>query len=411
MSGEPDTQARRGLACLLSFQVISGLLVAPVFALFPVYVESRLHLTSDFSGLIRGLFVLASAVTAFLGGALCDAIGRKPAYLLGMTGVISAGALFMVPHPAWMYPLALYGGVMFGLGSVAGQSYLMDAAPRRSLALATAGFFTAGTLGNAVGSSISGEVVRLSPEAGYWLLGVAMAAGHSLLLLVAWRLLPEIVRAQAEGPRLHVLAGLGGLMRRPATWFLLGLRYLPTAYWGITTLLMPLLLFRATGKATWAGNYTAASLVLSAACQVGAGRLVDRFGPRVPMLVAISLVTVGTIGQWLCAGNPWALSAWGLLGAGAAWSLSITMTTLVRELSTEDTRGSLLGLTHTAWSAGFLTGTLAGGFAARQIGHGAEAFLVGAGCCAAAVLCAIGVAWALPGQPSAGLDAGAGSPG
>ena len=69
--------------------------------------------------------------------ALCDALGRKPAYLLAMTGVVSAGMIFFLRSPALMPPLAIYSGLMAGLGTVAGLSYVMDATPRQTLALAT----------------------------------------------------------------------------------------------------------------------------------------------------------------------------------------------------------------------------------------------------------------------------------
>ena len=80
----------------------------------------------------------------------------------------------------------------------------------------------------------------------------------------------------------------------------------------------------------------------------------------------------------------------------SAWSLSITMTTLVQELSTEETKAKLLGITHVAWSGGFLTGTALTGYLAREKGHGAEALLISGGCCALGILCALGVVLALP---------------
>jgi MFS family permease len=151
---------------------------------------------------------------------------------------------------------------------------------------------------------------------------------------------------------------------------LLALRFLPTVYWGAVTFLMPLLIYRLTGSEEPAGIYTGASLLVSAVCQAGAGRVVDRAGVRAPVLSAISLVTLAAVGQGLFTGSLWGLAAWGLLGAGAAWTLSITMTTLVQSLSTDETRARLLGLTHVAWSAGFLSGKLLSGYLARTRGIG-----------------------------------------
>ncbi len=387
------------LGMLLLFQVFSGILVAPLLTLFPVYVERKLGLPPVFSANVRILSGIAGGITALFGGAICDRLGRKPAYLLAMTGVVAAGLLFLVPRPELIYLLAVYAGFMFGLGAVAGFAYVMETSPKHSLALATGSFFLMGTLGNAVGSAASGWVARELPG-GYPLLGWTMTAGHLLLMLAAWRLLPPLPRPE-PGQDGGAATGYGALLRRSEIWCLLGLRFLPTVYWGAVTFLMPLLLFRLSGSEKPPGFYTGASLLVSAACQVAAGRLVDRAGVRGPVVVAMALVAVASLGQALLTGSAWALMLFGLLGAGAAWSLSVTMTTLVRELSSEETRARLLGLAHLAWSGGFLSGTLASGYLARSTGLGLAplAFLISTLCCAGGVLCAIVIVRRLPARP------------
>lgn len=387
----------RGLVVLLALQVASGVLVAPMFSLFPTYVEGRLGLPAEFSGNIRALFMVTSGIMAFLGGGICDAVGRKPSYLAAMTGVIAVGLLFLVRDPMVMYGLSLFSGLMFGLGSIAGQSYLMDTASRGSLAFATACFFMAGTIGNALGSGVAGPVAERLPN-GYAVLGLVMSLGHGVLMLVAWRMLPDLPRPDTPRTLAALAGGYGQLFRRARIWLLLGLRMLPTVYWGTATLLMPLLLFRLTGSEAQVGYYGSVSLILSAICQVGAGRLVDRIGPRVPVVAAISLVTVASLGQGLFGNSAAALTAFGLLGAGAAWSLSVTMTTLVQAYSTEETKGRLLGITHVAWSVGFLGGNLMGGQLATRPETQLLPFLISAAGCGVAVLCAVGVIVGLPGE-------------
>ncbi|MCC2669074.1 MAG: Major Facilitator Superfamily [Armatimonadetes bacterium] len=382
--------ATPALAVFFIFQVLSGILVAPLLSLFPVFVERHLGLSTVFSANIRVLSVCAGGVVALFGGALSDALGRKPAYLLAMTGVISSGLIFLLDSPPLMYPLALYSGLMFGLGAVAGLSYVMDAAPRHTLALATACYFMSGTLGNAVGSAFSGIAAR-ELQGGYRIIGLTIVIGQVLLLLGAWLLVPSLPRPAARRGVEALGAGFGEMLRESRSWALLALRFLPTVYWGCATLLMPLLLFRLTGSEKPAGYYASASMVLSAVCQLVMGRIVDRFGPRVPVFAAITVVTVATLGQGLCAGSVPGLVAFGLLGAGGAWSLSVSMTTLVHQLGTEDNRAKLLGLTHVAWSAGFLAGTLMSGWLAREHGQGGAAFLVSAACCVVAIRCAVTV--------------------
>jgi MFS family permease len=386
----PETAGIRALLTpalgrLLLFQLCSGILVAPLFSLFQIYVERRLGLSTVFAAQIRFLFSLTGGLMALAGGALCDALGRKPAYLLAMAGVVLAGLLFLIPDIRWLYPLALAAGVLFGLGAVAGQAYLMDAAGHTSLGLATAAFFMTGTLGNAVGNAAAG---RIAPGAhGYETLGWLMAGGHGVLLLLAWRLLPDLPQRGKPQTLLAVAGGYGELLRRADVWALLAVRFLPTFYWGCATFLVPLLLYRLTHTERTAGDYTSANLVLSAACQFGMGRLLDRVGPRVPVLAAMSLLTLAALGQGLWGLRPAWLVLFGMVGGGAAWSLSISMTTLIRALSTEETSARLLGITHMAWSAGFMSGTLASGFLARR-GSGLAVFLLSGAGCAAALLCA-----------------------
>jgi MFS family permease len=158
---------------------------------------------------------------------------------------------------------------------------------------------------------------------------------------------------------------------------------------------MPLLLYRITGSEAPAGIYTSVSLVVSAVCQLGAGRLVDRIGVHRPILIALGLVTAAALLQGALAGNLLPLAAAGLLGAGAAWSISITMTTLVQQMSAEETRSRLLGITHVAWSGGFLAGNVMAGFVDRIARRPDLAFYLSAGGCALALLCALRVLRAL----------------
>lgn len=395
----------RAFTILLLFQLLGGLLVAPLFSLFPVYIEERLGLPATTTSLLRVLFVALGGVVALAGGALVDRLGRKRALLLAMLGVVASGGLYLTDRLGVLIGLALVAGILFGFGAVANQAYLMDAVPRASLGLATACFFMTGTVGNAFGNAAAGRVVQ-SAE-GYGILGWAMVVGQvGVLLLAAW-LVPEVHSpGEADKSAAKQRGGLRELIREPGILPLLGLRFLPTVYWGAVTLLIPLLLFRLTGKRSAATDYTAASLVVASICQVAAGRLVDRIGPRGPVLTVVVIVAAAALGKALFAQHVWGIVLFGLIGSGAAWSLSVTMTTLIQELSTEHTRARLLGVTHMVWSAGFVTGTIAAGILASVRGREAPVFYVGAACCGAAVFFAHRVMSALKARGGEVLPAG-----
>jgi MFS family permease len=246
----------------------------------------------------------------------------------------------------------------------------------------------AGTMGNAVGSAASGWIADSVPS-GYAVLGLSTGIGHTLLIGLAALLLPALKRPEVPEGAKALLGGYGQLFRAPSIWALLALRFLPTVYWGAVTFLMPLLLFRLTRSEEPPGYYTSVSLVLSAVCQVGMGRIVDRYGARVPVVVAVTTLAVAVTGQALFVHSVWGLVLFGLLGAGAAWSVSVSMTTLVQGLSTDETRARLLGITHVFWSGGFLGGTFLASRLVGRHGSGADAFWLSAACCILAVVCAV----------------------
>ncbi|MBI3911047.1 MAG: MFS transporter, partial [Armatimonadetes bacterium] len=157
------------------------------------------------------------------------------------------------------------------------------------------------------------------------------------------------------------LGSYARLIRRPAVWILLALRFFPTAYWGAVTFLAPLIIFRVAGKNTTVGDYQALALVMSAVTQVLSGRLCDRGYRRPVLLVAAAGITATTIGLAFTYQSLAGIYLFGIGGAGFAWMLSTTMPGIVRDLSTDAERSRLLAASHLAWSAGFVAGTLLAG--------------------------------------------------
>ena len=142
---------------------------------------------------------------------------------------------------------------------------------------------------------------------------------------------------------------------------LIGLRVFPTYYWGSVNLLMPILIFRIAGdKVT--GYYGAFSLLFAFICQFTTGRICDAVGHRVPALVANAVVTILAFGLAFFHYSLVGLEIFGILGAGAAWALSTTIPRFINEFTEPHEKGHGVGLTHLAWSTGFLIGYVASGF-------------------------------------------------
>ena len=102
-----------------------GLLDAPVNALLPIYVEVELGASPLLAAGLRSTFLFLGGCFAVPAGYFCDRIGIKPTYLLGVTGTIAAGAVFILHQPVWLFSLCLYIGMAAGFSTTASQAYLI----------------------------------------------------------------------------------------------------------------------------------------------------------------------------------------------------------------------------------------------------------------------------------------------
>jgi MFS family permease len=386
---EPSAQrqapgaAPKALAGLALVSFLGGMAGAPLQSLFPVYAEADLQVLAFEAAWLRVPLVLLGGLFAIAGGALCDRLGRRRTFVIGLTGGLSAGAVFLTRDFLLIALFCAYAGLMMGFLTTGGQSYLMAVTPRERMGMGSALYFLSGTLGIALGSRAGGW---LAESRGFATVGMAMLLLAALVIPVALLLLPETPGSTGFGRRPSALAAYRRLLRLPRVRLLLWLRYLPTCYWGAATQLLSLLVFRATHSKESAAVFAAVSLSFAAACQLLSGRWCDRAGPRRPVLVTATAVAACAALTALGAGEVWCLFLFGTLGAGAAWSLSTTMPRLIHDTAPEGEQGTLVGAAHLAWSAGMLTGILGGGMLVDWW-PGAP-FAVTAVLCAAAVLVA-----------------------
>jgi MFS family permease len=150
-------------------------------------------------------------------------------------------------------------------------------------------------------------------------------------------------------------------VRRPTVIILGLLRFLPTCYWGMAGVLIPLLIHRKAGDKTAVALYATISLVMASLAQMLAGRTADRWGRRGPTLVAFGLLIFSTIGLASFATYLWSFYLFGVLAACAAWSLSTLMPSLVADATSVEERGRVLGVVSLLWNVGMMVGSLTGG--------------------------------------------------
>ena len=357
----------RGFILLCAIVFVVGLVTGPVQMLFPVYAETILKETALFAALLRALPIGLGGISALIGGTLSDRFGRKPAILIGMTGAIVVGGLFTTETPLFIWGILCYEGIASGFKTAGGQTYLISVVPSNRLGVATGLYFINMTVGSAVGSAIAGEVID---RIDYSVFGIGAVVLAGVLFIGACFFLPRLARQSSSNSQrkqggiwkstLNIGAYID-LSRRRNMQLLIGLRVFPTYYWGSVNLLMPILIARIAGvKAT--GYYGAVSLLFAFGCQLAVGRICDAIGHRMPALVANALVTLLAFGVAFFHDSLIALEVFGILGAGAAWGLSTTIPRFINEFTEPHEKGHGVGLTHLAWSTGFLLGYVASGF-------------------------------------------------
>ena len=350
--------------CLIVFVV--GLITGPVHFFFPVYAKSELGKDAFFAGILRAIPIGLGGISALIGGTLSDRFGRKPTLLIGMSGAVVIGALFTTQIPFFIWGILCYQGIASGFKTAGGQSYLISSVPSNRLGFATGLYFISSTLGGALGNAIAGETIH---RVNFRAFGTTSIVFSGILFLFAFLYLPRV--SQTVHNVDHSQKGIWkstlnigkyrDLFRRSNIRMLIGLRVFPTYYWGSVNLLMPIMINNLGGERL-TGYYGAMSLVFAFACQFVTGKICDAKGHRFPALVANIVVTFLAFGLVFFHNSLLGLEFFGILGAGAAWALSTTIPRFINEFTTPQEKGHGVGLTHLAWSTGFLLGYVVSGY-------------------------------------------------
>jgi len=342
---------------LLAIVFCGQLAVAPGQSLLSVYCEAVLHRPPAFTSSLMAAQLVFGALAAFIGGGLADAYGQKRVMAIGASGLPAVGLAFLLHSPWALVLLWAYVGFALGLYTLGRQALTLAIVPARQLGLAFAVIFTGITMGSALGNLVAGRVLA---RYGFGSLGLGAVALALLVFLAANLAIP----APGQAPPRHTGSALSGylsLLRRPVTMLLALLQMLPTMYYGAASLLMPLLIYRASGRADVPAYYVTTSLVCASIGQLLAGRLMDRHGGRAALVIMVAGIATTSLLTAVLSRSLWGLFACGVVGITLAWALSVAYPVLVNGLCPISEHGRALGLLYVAWSAGMLLGTQAGG--------------------------------------------------
>ncbi len=384
---------------LLGVMLLSGIIIAPQRAFFPVYVEEALGVSAAVVSTFVSLGLVWGMVASLVGGALSDAVGRKWTLALGLVGLGLANLAYLSASPWLVLLFWVLGGLGLGFHAMGAMGYLIDAARSERLGLSSALYHWGYTLGGALSSPAAGVILD---SRGYHAFGLSLLAVSAATLLAAMLFLPWLQR-QSEGAALSVgqtLLGYRRVVRRPLVMHLGLLRFLPTCYYGMISVLNPLLINRLAGTKTAVALYVTLSSILATLAQAAVGWAADRWGSRRPTLAAYSALVAAIVGQGLFARRLWSYYTFGLLGIAAAWSLSTLMPLLVAAATPTEERGRALGALEMLWSLAMIGGSMIGG-ALLEIAMGLP-FAVVAGLNLAAIAVAVSFFRRLPVPGEAG---------
>ena len=349
------------VAILLLVQLLNGIVVSAQRYFFPIYVSDSLGATAAFASSLVSVAQAAGMVAAMVGGGLTDTLGRKWTLVIGLGCFVMSSVAFLARAPWLVGALWVVSGLATSLESLGAQSYLIRAAGNRHIGTISAFYHWGFTLGGALGSPFAGYILDTRGYTVFatWLIGFAAV---NLVLAVA--LMPSHQQRQTdqERQRWHrALAGYLHVVRQPLVVRLGLMRFLPTCYYGMSGVLVPLLIYARTGTKISVAAFATTSQVLATLAQLVTGRFADRVGPQTPTRIAMGAVALAALGQAAFARQPWGLFAFGCLGVAAAWSLSTMMLVLVSGATSHHEQGRVLGALALVWNLAMVLSVLVGG--------------------------------------------------
>ncbi len=345
------------LVTIISILFLNNVAIAAARSLLPIYIERDLGLAPAFTGLLLTLEYAMGGLISIGAGALADRLGHRLVLVVGICG-FSAGMLqFLTGVPWLLVALAVILGLAHGMRSTSGQSYLLSATSRQSVGVATAAYFLGGTIGTAASSVVAGPVVEAFGFGGYALVGLGLNLVPAAITL---RYLRD-VRPNRPAGAFAVGLRTRDILTRRDVWLMGGIRFFPTAFWGVWSLALPLLIFRATGSVLAVAFYTAAGMGLSMISQFLIGRWSDRRGRAGPIYVVLTSMVAASALAAIAWQSVSVLMAVGVLGVVGGWTMSVLALGTVRDRTAPLERGRVVGFIHALWSFGLMVGSLTAG--------------------------------------------------
>jgi len=348
---------------LIFAQMTNDVRGMPQFAFFLIYLQEQLGLAPvTISTLVAGAQI-AGTVAALLGGALTARVGSKWVIVCGFLLAGISSLVFQMQGFWWVALLWLIGGSGGALITVGGASYLTRLSAQGALGILAALYALSMTAGGAIGHPIAGVLIERYGFGTFGWVGIGLAVVSVLIATLGLTNLHDYAPVPVSLHRFG--SSLLLMLQQQKMRLLIGLRGLPTLYYGMLTVLIPLLINDLSGNKVTVAAYGTTSLIVASVAQLLAGKAADRWGAMRPTLVAYTILIVTGLGLFLGVGSVAWLFGCGVLGIAAAWSLSTLLYVWVADGIAKDEHAATFGLLHAIWGLCMIGGTLLGGWLVR----------------------------------------------
>lgn len=354
-------------ALLIFMQITSGMREMPQMAFFLIYLQEQLGLVPVAISSVVAAAQIVGMATALLGGAIAARLGSKWVMVCGLC-LSCLGSLAFQIHILWLVVILwLFSGAGLALTTVGGSSYLTRISKRGSIGILAAIYVLSTTIGGSFGNPLAGALIENSGFHAFSWMVIGITAFTILVLAV---FLPAYKESIANPLLLRSFwRGIVATSRQTNVRMLTGMRSLPTVFYGMLTVLIPLLINDLTGSKVTVAVYGTTNLIVASAAQLLAGRAADRWGARKPTLAAYTILILAGLGLAVSARTLPGLFGFGVLGIASAWALATLMFIWVNDGVPKSEHPSTFGLLHAVWNLSMISGTiLGGGFVATRPG-------------------------------------------
>jgi len=340
---------------LLAVQLLTGVILTPLFNFGGIYLNEALSYSLQEVSFVIALGQVVGMVASLVGGSLSDKRGHKWILFLGVSLLGASAIFYLIRIPPIVIILWCVTNAGLGLSVVSGQGYLTLATTEENLGVSSALYNWGYTIGGAIGIPIATLILG---DDNFAALGIALL-GLGVLLSIIATTLPVLHTEIPIKNDEQTSTGYGVLLRRDI-FILIALRFLPTCYYGVMTLL-PLVIKQVSGSNATVALYVTGSSIFATLTQLVAGRFADKLGVKLPTQLSFVGIIVAIAGFILVGDSVWSLFVFGFIGIGAAWSLSTLLPGMVTRSAEPEIRGRVFGSLHLVWTAAMALGTLLGG--------------------------------------------------